>query len=75
DALQAVGGQNALAKKLETTQSTIWHWVNKLKKVPAERVVEVETATGVPRERLRPDLYRDGAGLSSAPATRTGAIQ
>lgn len=29
-------------------------------RVPAERVVEVEKKTGVPREQLRPDLYRRG---------------
>jgi DNA-binding transcriptional regulator YdaS (Cro superfamily) len=30
-------------------------------KVPAEMVVEVEKITGIPREQLRPDLYREGA--------------
>lgn len=35
------------------------------KKVPAEQVVEVERITGLPREELRPDLYR-GAELEAA---------
>ena len=30
-------------------------------RVPAERVLSVEAATGVPRVRLRPDLYREAA--------------
>lgn len=30
-------------------------------KVPAERVVDVERITGIPREQLRPDLYRTAA--------------
>lgn len=36
------------------TLAAISAWV----KVPAELVVEVERITGLPREQLRPDLYR-----------------
>ena len=53
-AIKAVGGQSALADKLGIRPQAIGQW----RKIPAERVVEVEKATGVPREKLRPDLYR-----------------
>lgn len=42
-----------LAKALKgITPQAISQW----KQVPAERVVEVETVTGIPRHELRPDL-------------------
>lgn len=43
-----------LAKKINVTPQAVSLW----KRVPAEKVVDVETATGIPREKLRPDLYR-----------------
>jgi DNA-binding transcriptional regulator YdaS (Cro superfamily) len=35
--------------------------VSKWHRIPAERIVEVERITGIPREELRPDLYRKKA--------------
>jgi DNA-binding transcriptional regulator YdaS (Cro superfamily) len=53
-AIEAAGGVRALGRLLTIQHSAIvaWH------KVPAERIVEVERVTKVPREELRPDLYR-----------------
>ena len=51
-----VGGQAALAEKLGITPQA----VNKMcatGRVPAERVLKIEEATGVSRHELRPDLY------------------
>lgn len=45
--------RSALAKSLGITPGAVSQWV----RVPAERVVEVERATGIPREELRPDLF------------------
>lgn len=45
---------SALAPKIGLTPQAVSLW----RRVPAERVVAVEAATGIPRERLRPDLYR-----------------
>lgn len=42
---------------LGITKSAASQW----KAVPAEHLVAIEQATGLPRERLRPDLYRTGA--------------
>jgi TorA maturation chaperone TorD len=55
-AIRAVGGVGALARKLGISQPSVSNW----SRVPAERVVSVEDATGIDRAVLRPDLY--GAG-------------
>lgn len=52
-AIDAKGSRNALAAQLGVSGSAISQW----DKVPAERVIAVEAATGVRREDLRPDLY------------------
>ena len=48
------GRQNALADALDVTHSAIAQWQN----IPSNRVVAVEKHTGIPRQKLRPDLYR-----------------
>src|SRR5947209_2695210 len=54
-AIQAVGGVSELARRVGISQPSVSNW----DKVRAERVLAVESATGVPRVRLRPDLYRE----------------
>lgn len=46
-----------LAEKLDVTQGAISQWLST--RVPAERVLQIEAATGglVQRHELRPDLY------------------
>lgn len=50
-----------LARKLGITHGAVYQW----DKVPAERVLDVERLTGIPRHELRPDIYpapsREGA--------------
>jgi len=56
-ACKQAGGQTALARKLGIrTQSTVSSWIAR-GRVPAEKVLLIEAATGVPRHDLRPDLY------------------
>ena len=55
EAIQAVGGVSELARKLGISQPSISNWT----RVPAERVISVESLTGVSRVVLRPDLYSD----------------
>ncbi len=43
-----------IAQELGLTRAAVVTW----DRVPAERVVAVEQITGIPREQLRPDLYR-----------------
>ena len=57
EAIQAVGGVSELARRIGISQPSVSNW----DKVPAERVLAVEAATGVARVRLRPDLYREQA--------------
>jgi DNA-binding transcriptional regulator YdaS (Cro superfamily) len=52
-AIEAAGTVAALARKLGVTRSAIHQWV----RIPAERVLDIERATGVSRQTLRPDLY------------------
>lgn len=56
-AVQLAGGQLALAKKIGTTQSRVWNWLNRDSRIPAEFVIPIERATGVSRHELRPDIY------------------
>jgi TorA maturation chaperone TorD len=52
-AIDAAGGVAELARRIGIAQPSVSNW----NKVPAQRVIAVEGATGVSREVLRPDLY------------------
>jgi TorA maturation chaperone TorD len=52
-ALRAVGGVSELARRLGISQPSVSNW----DRVPTERVLSVEAATGVARAKLRPDLF------------------
>ena len=52
-AIQAAGGVSALARKIGISQPSLANW----SRVPAERVLAVESVTGIDRAVLRPDLY------------------
>lgn len=53
EAIRVAGGVGALAQKIGISQPSVSNW----SRIPAERVVAVEAATGVTRAILRPDLY------------------
>jgi len=55
EAIQAAGGVSKLARRVGVSQPSVSNW----DKVPAERVLLVEAATGVDRKVLRPDLYQE----------------
>lgn len=55
-AVSAVGGVCNLARKLDLHHSSIILW-RKNGRIPAERVLAIEQATGIPREELRPDIF------------------
>lgn len=48
-----VGGVRTLAGRLGVTRAALYAW----RRVPAERVLMIESITGVSRHDLRPDLY------------------
>jgi TorA maturation chaperone TorD len=58
EALRAAGGVGALARKIGISQPSVSNW----SRIPAERVLSVESATGVSRGILRPDLYAEHPG-------------
>ena len=53
-AVKTAGSMRALAHLIGVTSAAVAQW----DRVPAKRVVDVERATSIPREQLRPDLYR-----------------
>ena len=53
-ALRASGGLRPLARSLDLTPQAISMWHD----IPLKYLLAVEQATGVPRETLRPDIYR-----------------
>ncbi|SEE13102.1 Putative antitoxin of toxin-antitoxin system, YdaS/YdaT [Pseudomonas coleopterorum] len=55
-AAEAAGSQSALARVLGCTPQNIQRWCA-TGRIPAERVLTVERATGISRHELRPDLY------------------
>jgi TorA maturation chaperone TorD len=71
EAISAVGGVTELARRIGISQPSVSNWA----RVPAERVVAVEAATGVTRVALRPDLYSDfnTAGLDDVDIMRARA--
>jgi DNA-binding transcriptional regulator YdaS (Cro superfamily) len=55
-AVEAAGGAKALAQKFQISRQAVEKWLDK-ERIPAERVLEIEAVTGIPRHELRPDLY------------------
>lgn len=52
-AVQRVGGTTALARALGIEHTALYGW----KRIPSERVLDVEILTGIPCCELRPDIY------------------
>jgi TorA maturation chaperone TorD len=57
EAIRAAGGIGALARLIGISQPSVSNW----SRIPAERVVAIEVATGIDRSILRPDLYGERA--------------
>ncbi|MEI8144601.1 MAG: Cro/CI family transcriptional regulator [Alphaproteobacteria bacterium] len=60
EAIKAAGGVSALARELGIAQPSVSNW----DRIPPERVLTVESLTGVPRHVLRPDLYPSSPTLA-----------
>jgi TorA maturation chaperone TorD/DNA-binding transcriptional regulator YdaS (Cro superfamily) len=61
-AIDAAGGVAELARRIGIAQPSLSNW----SRVPAQRVIAVESATGVSRKVLRPDLYAEPAVTDDA---------
>jgi DNA-binding transcriptional regulator YdaS (Cro superfamily) len=55
-AIRKVGGMGALSRKLGISYQTVQYWM--AAGVSDKWLVEVERVTQVPREKLRPDLFK-----------------
>ena len=53
EAIRAAGGVSELARRIGISQPSVSNW----DRIPAERVLTVESATGINRAILRPDLF------------------
>lgn len=53
-AAKAAGSLAALARLLGITSQSLQKW----KRVPRKRILQIEKLTGVPREKLAPELFR-----------------
>jgi TorA maturation chaperone TorD len=53
EAIRKAGGVSELARRIGVAQPSVSNW----NRVPADRVVAVEAATGIERATLRPDLF------------------
>ena len=72
-AIRAVGGISELARRIGISQPSVSNW----ERIPAERVLSVEAATGVARGVLRPDLFaaESAAGIDEVDAARAAGIR
>jgi TorA maturation chaperone TorD len=70
EAVRAVGGVSELARQIGISQPSVSNW----SRVPAERVLIVEAATGIDRKILRPDLYGE-SGESQQPPDDVAAAR
>ena len=53
DVFAACGNASQLAKSLGVTRQAVFHWT----KVPMRYLKLISEMTGIPRAKLRPDLY------------------
>ena len=57
EAVRTVGSQSAFGRLIGKSQASVYEWLANGKPLPAEHVLAVESATGVSRHDLRPDIY------------------
>jgi TorA maturation chaperone TorD len=70
-AITVAGGVSALSRLIGVSQPAVSGW----RRVPPDRVLAIEAATGIPRTALRPDLYAESElavphGLDEVDAAR-----
>ncbi|WP_080951700.1 transcriptional regulator [Xanthomonas citri] len=61
-------GQAGIARLLGVTPQAVNQWVTSSRSVPPRHVLAIETATGVSRHDLRPDVF------GPAPANPAGEV-
>jgi DNA-binding transcriptional regulator YdaS (Cro superfamily) len=66
-ATRAAGGQAAMARVIGVRPSTVSTWLRRGNELPAEYVIAVEKALGIPRYELRPDIYPPEEQVPASP--------
>ncbi|MDR3408449.1 MAG: YdaS family helix-turn-helix protein [Methylovirgula sp.] len=83
EAVKVAGSQAAFARRRGVSQPTVFDWLNRMKRLPAEHVLATEADTGISRYRLRPDIYpieetrsppSDGAGAPGGSAVHPSGV-
>ena len=69
EAIRAVGGVSELARRIGISQPSVSNW----ERVPTDRILAVEAATGVSRAVLRPDLFEGQMTTATSEGTDAGA--
>lgn len=49
-----------LCDRLGVENTTLWRWETGRVKIPVERLDKIERVTGIPRQKLRPDIFGKG---------------
>lgn len=74
-AIDKAGSQAELARVCAVSSTAVWKWVRTAKRVPAEYALAIESATGVSRHELRPDIYPiENSGQPSAPEAAPAVV-
>ncbi|MEZ0495160.1 transcriptional regulator [Sphingomonas sp. IW22] len=68
-AVRTSGSQSAFARLIGVSQPAVHLWLKEGRILPAEHVLTVESATGVSRHDLRPDIYPPEPSLVGASET------
>lgn len=68
EGVEIIGSGAAAARLLGVTQPTVWRWLKGRKPCPAEHVAVFSGATGIPRARVRPDLFAEKEPIQSTPS-------
>jgi DNA-binding transcriptional regulator YdaS (Cro superfamily) len=58
NALSKPGVQSEIARKLKISRQAVGSWATGASVLPLNRVLQLEKILGIPREDLRPDLYK-----------------
>lgn len=65
EAIDAAGSQSELARKLTESsgrlikQQQVWNWLHREKRPPVKQSKFIELVTGIPKEKLRPDIFQN----------------
>lgn len=62
--IDAVGGVAAMARAADVRHTSVIGWRER-GSIPPDRVLLIEKATGLPRHRMRPDLWPEPAEASA----------